>query len=302
VNVNPLMSSQELTNALGLMSGKIIGNDVDLTVARLARNDLRQKRNEFFRGVSFRGATMNFSGLSIQCCVQRQGSMAVVFKPVTFSPTWRKRKNRIKPVECLDCGLFINAKYRRVLRRIHVKTNDIGGLRLEVRVGVARSCCHRPGVARLALPLAILPAHSGVQKIVYRQFRHTTLSRGPCRQDEALSNYLSSGSVGFTVRAQEQEAQDTEYEFAAYGETSPYNALGRLRQKMYRGLATRHITKSLHGYRMMHDKLSGRIALDENGGALVVVDGMPLSIDDLAHILISHEGWSFDLTIMDSLE
>jgi hypothetical protein len=110
------------------------------------------------------------------------------------------------------------------------------------------------------------------------------------------------GPLGFTVRAQEQEAQGTGYEFAAYSETSPYNALGRLRQKMYRGLATRHITKSLHGYRMMHDKLSGRIASDGNGGALVVVDGIPLSIDDLAHILISHEGWSFDLTIMDSLE
>jgi hypothetical protein len=110
------------------------------------------------------------------------------------------------------------------------------------------------------------------------------------------------GPLGFTVRAQEQEAQGTGYEFAAYSETSPYNALGRLRQKMYRGLATRHITKSLHGYRMMHDKLSGRIASDGNGGALMVVDGIPLSIDDLAHILISHEGWSFDLTIMDSLE
>ena len=110
------------------------------------------------------------------------------------------------------------------------------------------------------------------------------------------------GPLGFTVRAQEQEAQGTGYEFAAYSETSPYNALGRLRQKMYRGLATRHITRSLHGYRMLHDKLSGRIASDGNRGVLVVVDGIPLSIDDLAHILISHEGWSFDLTIIDSLE
>ena len=110
------------------------------------------------------------------------------------------------------------------------------------------------------------------------------------------------GPLGFTVRAQEQGAQGTGYEFAAYSETSPHNALGRLRQKMYRGLATRHITRSLHGYRMLHDKLSGRIASDGSGGALVVVDGISLSIDDLAHILISHEGWSFDLTIIDSLE
>jgi hypothetical protein len=110
------------------------------------------------------------------------------------------------------------------------------------------------------------------------------------------------GPLGFTVRAQEKEARGAGYEFAAYSETSPYNALGRLRQKMYRGLATRHITRSTHGYRMLHDKLSGRIASDGHGGAVVVVDGIALSIDDLAHILTSHEGWSFDLKIIDSLE
>ena len=110
------------------------------------------------------------------------------------------------------------------------------------------------------------------------------------------------GPLGYTVRAQEQEAQGTGYEFAAYSETSPYNALGRLRQKMYRGLATRHVTKSPHGYRILHDKLSGRIASNGNGGVMVVVDGIPLAIEDLASILISHEGWSFDMTISDSLE
>jgi len=71
---------------------------------------------------------------------------------------------------------------------------------------------------------------------------------------------------------------------------------------MYRALATRHITRSTHGYRMLHDKLSGRIASDGHGGAVVVVDGIALSIDDLAHILTSHEGWSFDLKIIDSLD
>ena len=39
-----------------------------------------------------------------------------------------------------------------------------------------------------------------------------------------------------------------------------------------------------------------------NGGVMVVVDGIPLAIEDLASILISHEGWSFDMTISDSLE
>jgi hypothetical protein len=36
--------------------------------------------------------------------------------------------------------------------------------------------------------------------------------------------------------------------------------------------------------------------------ATVVVDGTPSPIDALARILISHEVWSFDLKIIDSLE
>jgi len=108
--------------------------------------------------------------------------------------------------------------------------------------------------------------------------------------------------LGFTVRAVEEEGQGTGYEFAAYSETSPYSALGRLRQKMYRGLATRHITGSPGRYRMSHDKLSGRITTDREGGVVLIVDGVPLRLDDLSSILASHEGWGFEMQIVDALE
>jgi hypothetical protein len=108
--------------------------------------------------------------------------------------------------------------------------------------------------------------------------------------------------LGFTVRAVEEGRRGAGYEFAAYSETSPYSAIGRLRQKMYRGLATRHITGSPGGYRMLHDRLSGRITSDGEGGVVLVVDGVPLGIDDLASILASHEGWGFELGIVDALE
>ena len=107
--------------------------------------------------------------------------------------------------------------------------------------------------------------------------------------------------LGFTLRAQEQGV-DEGYEFAAYSETSPYSALGRLRQKMYRGLATRHITGRRGEYRMLHDSVAGRITSDGDGGVLLVVDGIPLTLAELASILASHEGWSFELQIRDSLE
>ena len=110
------------------------------------------------------------------------------------------------------------------------------------------------------------------------------------------------GRLGFTVRAQEEGCAGAGYEFAAYSETSPYSALGRLRHKMYRALATRHISGSPGGYRMLHDQLSGRITADGQGGVLLVVDGIALGIEDLASILASHEGWAFELQIVDSLE
>ena len=108
--------------------------------------------------------------------------------------------------------------------------------------------------------------------------------------------------LGFTVRAEEKGSRGSGYEFAAYSETSPYSALVRLRQKMYRGLATRHISGSPGAYRMLHDRLSGRITSDGDGGVVLVVDGVPLGIDDLASILASHEGWGVEMQIVDALE
>lgn len=110
------------------------------------------------------------------------------------------------------------------------------------------------------------------------------------------------GGLGFTVRAKEEAAEGTGYEYAAYSETSPYSALGRVRQKMYRGLATRHLSGQPGRYRMLHDRLSGRIGSDGEGGAVLVVDGVPLDIDNLSSILESHEGWCFELHIVDALE
>jgi len=110
------------------------------------------------------------------------------------------------------------------------------------------------------------------------------------------------GGLGYTVRAVEERHEGVGYEFAAYSETSPYSALGRVRQKMRQGLATRHVTGSAGNYQMLHDRLRGRIAWHPEGRMVLVVDGIPLEIEDLAEILRSHEGWGFELQIADALE
>jgi hypothetical protein len=110
------------------------------------------------------------------------------------------------------------------------------------------------------------------------------------------------GGLGFTVRAAEEGREGLGYEFAAFSETSPYSALYRVRQKIRRGLATRHVTGSPGDYRMLHDRLSGRIAWQQDRGIVLVVDGVALEIGALAEILSSHEGWGFELKIVDALE
>ena len=60
--------------------------------------------------------------------------MTIVFKPVPFGASRRQGQHRIKAVQSLNGGLLIHAEHRRVLRRIHVQTNDVGRLLLKQRV------------------------------------------------------------------------------------------------------------------------------------------------------------------------
>lgn len=116
-----------------------------------------------------------------------------------------------------------------------------------------------------------------------------------------LISYRSS-ERGFTVTAEEEGKQGLGYQFSAFSETSPYNALGAVRQKTYRSLATRHITRSDGHYRPLHDTLRGRITANEIGDLVLVIDGIPLTLEDLREMLAMHEGWDFRLQIADSSE
>jgi len=107
------------------------------------------------------------------------------------------------------------------------------------------------------------------------------------------------GLLGYTVRAREEKPKGKGYEFAVYSETSPYNALGRLRDKARQSMATRYLGS---GHDMLHDKLRGRITSDGNGGVLLVVDGLAVDMGELSRFFSIHEGWEFELKIKDALE
>jgi hypothetical protein len=107
------------------------------------------------------------------------------------------------------------------------------------------------------------------------------------------------GGLGFTVSAEEEGTESMGYRFAAYSETSPYDALGRLRLKMRRSVAIRHLSGRSDGCRMLHDTLSGWITSDGDGGVVLVVDGIPLSLGEFSSILAGHEGWGIEMRLID---
>ncbi|MDO8508559.1 MAG: hypothetical protein Q7S27_02640 [Nanoarchaeota archaeon] len=106
--------------------------------------------------------------------------------------------------------------------------------------------------------------------------------------------------LGFIVQAVEQGKEEG-YVFSAFDPNSPYLALGKLRDKMKRALSTCHLVKEDGQYWPFHDTLRGRITSEE-GNPILVVDGIPLSLEELGKMIVMHEGWEFTLRFIDRTE
>jgi hypothetical protein len=106
--------------------------------------------------------------------------------------------------------------------------------------------------------------------------------------------------LGFLVEAEEVGKKGLGYHFSAFSPNSPYLALGRLREKIIKALATRHVI--VHGKRCrpLHDIIEGRIDWDREKEQMVfVVDGRPMSLEQLGKMMNMHEGWNFSLRFID---
>jgi hypothetical protein len=120
-------------------------------------------------------------------------------------------------------------------------------------------------------------------------------------QERAFTIDCYFNGIGFTVRAREKVQGTSGYEFEVYSETSWPNALGRLRRKMRRELATRYLS-SKGSHALLHDTMRGRIGFDGSSGVTLVVDGIGVGLSELGSMLSTFEGYEFELKILDSLE
>lgn len=101
-----------------------------------------------------------------------------------------------------------------------------------------------------------------------------------------------------------QEELRSGYEFRIIGEPERdvLTLLGRLVEKMRRGLSVKHLKVDNHQLRIVDQTVRGQISSDLSGPGdvpLVVVDGKEISWDDFGRMLLAFEGWQFRLDIAD---
>jgi hypothetical protein len=90
------MTSQKITDCLGLMRAEVITDDMHRLRLGLARDKIFQKRNELCTGVAGASLANNLAAGSMERRVQRKGAVAVIFKAMSFGSARREWQNRIQ--------------------------------------------------------------------------------------------------------------------------------------------------------------------------------------------------------------
>ena len=88
---------QELGDPLALMSGVVVGDDVDLPASRLGGDQFCQEGHELFRGTARGGVTQDSTALDVQRGVERERTVPEVLEPVPLQPARRQGQNRADP-------------------------------------------------------------------------------------------------------------------------------------------------------------------------------------------------------------
>lgn len=106
-------------------------------------------------------------------------------------------------------------------------------------------------------------------------------------------------SLGFGVQAEEEGKEGQGFFFREFDATSPYLALGRLRGRIEKALATRHIEQRAPGhFQATHRTVRGRISYLD-GEVAFVIDGQLLTLRQFAQLVETFEGFEFRLDIID---
>ena len=157
------MTNQKIADRLGFMCAQVIADDVNDSFWSLTGDEIFQKGDELCTGVAGAGLTDDLAAPGIKGCIERERSMAIIFKAVSFSPTGRQRQNGVQTIQRLDGTLFVDTEHCGVKRRFEVQADDISRLLFKVRVGTGHIAAQSMGLDPGPSPDPSHPAVGNVQ-------------------------------------------------------------------------------------------------------------------------------------------
>lgn len=134
MEVDLRMGLEKGCDQFGLMSGKVVGNDMDRFACGLGGDDLGQKIDELHTGMAGRGFAQDQAALGFEGGIKREGAVAEILEAVGLGATRRKRQDRVQTIERLDGTFFINAEDGGVRGRVQIKADDISRFGFELGV------------------------------------------------------------------------------------------------------------------------------------------------------------------------
>ena len=128
------------------MRAQVIADDVNGSFWSLTGDEILQKGDELCTGVAGTGLADNLAAPGIKGCIERERSMAIIFKAVSFSPAGRQRQHWVQTIQCLDGTLFVDAEYCGVERGLEVQADHIGRLLFKLRIGARHIAAYPMGL------------------------------------------------------------------------------------------------------------------------------------------------------------
>src|ERR1051325_10580450 len=134
MHMNSRVPGQEILYGIGFMRGEVVGNHVDFFGFGLTRHNLTQEINKLSTAMTLSRFAQDLTRARVEGSVEREGAVTKILKAMTLGASGGKWQHRVFSIQCLNSCFLIDGKYRRMLRRIHIQPNNIGGLTLKFRV------------------------------------------------------------------------------------------------------------------------------------------------------------------------
>src|SRR5207253_10243308 len=135
VDVKPWTLGEPVPNERRLVGAVVVHDDVHVEIGWDLRLDQIEELTELDGAMALMKLRDDLTRLRVERGEQRGRAVPIVVMRAALHLAGPHRQERLGAIQRLDLWLFIDAEYRRVLRRTHIQPHDVSDSLYEPRVG-----------------------------------------------------------------------------------------------------------------------------------------------------------------------